>query len=383
MKKFLNFLMAGFLAVLLNAKVFALMGVTDVKVSGRNATVVLDGYLKISKIKVLKRGSRIKIKLPVYVSRSGRVYPQAKFLNSALEDRVIQAIKTGKPVGSPSKRLSFKVTKMSLYEPKGKRSSLKAFSAVAFNNEIEVECKVMKGRKGPWVSWPSEKIEGKWVKVVNIIKPEIKKRIEKSVLTKFRKETSFKAEIIPGGKTLPLTVTDVEVTPVSGGGTTKAIASVVLNNAIKINEIKVKKIGGRTRLEYPVYVSRTNRVYPQVKILDPAFEKELISAIVKKEPSVRTSSKISYRISKYSPYTRPSTLKVFCSVIFNNKIEIECKIMEKNRGPWVSWPARPPEGGGRWIPQVEIKAKNLKEVIEKALLERYREESGEEYSDEY
>ena len=47
--------------------------------------------------------------------------------------------------------------------------------------------------------------------------------------------------------------------------------------------------------------------------------------------------------------------------------------MEKNRGPWVSWPARPPEGGGRWIPQVEIKAKNLKEVIEKALLERYRE----------
>jgi len=61
---------------------------------------------------------------------------------------------------------------------------------------------------------------------------------------------------------------------------------------------------------------------------------------------------------------------------FNNKIEIECKIMEGKWGGWVSWPARAPSGGGSWINQVEIKDKKLKSVVEKTLTERYDSESG-------
>ena len=358
-------------------KASAVMGVTEVSITGKEATVVLDGYLKISNIDVLKRGDRIKIKLPIYVSKAGKIFPQVNFTSSALEDRVISAIKTGKPAGSVSSKLSYKVSKMSLYEPKGQRSSMKAFSAVTFNNEVEVECKVMTGSKGPWVSWPSTKSGSKWVKQVDIIKPEIKKRIEKSVIDKYEKETSYAAEIIPGGKSLPLTVTEVEVTSVSGAGTTKAIASVVLNNAIKISEIKVKEIGGNTRLEYPAYVNKKGKVYPQIKILDPAFEKDVIDAIVRKEPAAKTSNQISYKVSKYSPFTRGgSKLKVFCAMTFNNKIEIECKIMEGKWGGWVSWPARAPEGGGTWINQVEIKDKKLKSVVEKTLTDKYDSESG-------
>ena len=358
-------------------KASAVMGVTEVSITGKEATVVLDGYLKISNIDVLKRGDRIKIKLPIYVSKAGKIFPQVNFTSSALEDRVISAIKTGKPVGSVSSKLSYKVSKMSLYEPKGQRSSMKAFSAVAFNNEVEVECKVMTGSKGPWVSWPSSKSGSKWVKQVDIIKPEIKKRIEKSVIDKYEKETSYAAEIIPGGKSLPLTVTEVEVTSVSGAGTTKAIASVVLNNAIKISEIKVKEIGGNTRLEYPAYVNKRGKVYLQIKMLDPAFEKDVIDAIVRKEPASKTSNQISYKVSKYSPFTRGgSKLKVFCAMTFNNKIEIECKIMEGKWGGWVSWPARAPEGGGTWINQVEIKDKKLKSVVEKTLTDKYDSESG-------
>ncbi len=357
-------------------KASALMAVTEVSVKGKKATVVLDGYLKISGIDVLKRGDRIKIKLPIYVSKSGKIFPQVDFKSSALQKRVKSAIKTGKPVGAKSSKLSYKVSKLSLYEPK-KRSSMKAFSAVTFNNEIEVECKVMTGRKGPWISWPSTKSGGKWVKQVNIIKPEIKKKVEKSILRKYEKETSYEAEIVPGGKSLPLTVTEVEVTPVKGAGSTKAIASIVLNNAIKISEIKVKKLSGRTKLKWPAYVNKRGKVYKQIKILDPAFERLIIKAIETKKPSSKTSSKISYKISKYSPFTRGgSKLKVFCAMTFNNKIEIECKIMEGKWGGWVSWPARAPAGGGSWINQVEIKDKKLKSVVEKSLTERYDSESG-------
>ncbi|MEA2081261.1 MAG: septation protein SpoVG family protein, partial [Elusimicrobiota bacterium] len=304
MKKIMNVFFALLLVLTLAPKSHAVMGVTEVSIRGKKATVVLDGYLKISGIDVLKRGDRIKIKPPIYVSKSGKIFPQVDFKNSALKKRVISAIKTGKPIGSKSSRLSYKVSKMSLYNPRGKRSSMKAFSAVTFNNEIEIECKVMTGRKGPWISWPSTKSGRKWVKQVNIIKPAIKKKIEKSVLAKYEKETSYEAEIVPGGKSLPLTVTEVEVTPVKGAGSTKAIATIVLNNAIKISEIKVKKISGRTKLKWPAYVNKRGKVYKQIKILDPDFERMVVKAIEKKEPSSKTSSRISYKISKYSPFTR-------------------------------------------------------------------------------
>ncbi|MFH1353148.1 MAG: septation protein SpoVG family protein [bacterium] len=382
MKRKISLLFALVFVFLTVPKVSALMGVTDVKITGKTATVVLDDYLEIAEIKILKKGVEIKIKPPIYVSKAGKIFPQAKFLNPELEKRVISAIKTGKPVGAKSTKLSYKVTKMSLYEPK-KRSSLKAFSGVSFNNEVEVECKVLTGSRGLWIGWPSAKMDGRWVKQVKILKPEIQKKVEKSVLEKYEKETSYEAEIVPGGKALPVTVTDVELVPVEDGGSTKAIASIVLNNAIEIGEIEVKNVSGVTRLQYPRYTSKAGRVYPQIKILDPEVEKAIISAINKKEPSPNPSSKISYKISNYSPYTRGgSSLKVFCAVTFNNKVKIECKIMEGKWGPWVSWPARPPENGGRWINQIEVKDKKLKKVVEQALVKRYETETGSKGKDE-
>jgi len=377
MKRKINLLFVLAFLTLTVSRSFALMGVTEVKITGKKAEIVLDGYLKISGIDVIRRANKIKIKPPIYISKAGKIFPQVEFLASALEERVIAAIKSGKPVGSASEKLSYKVTKMSLYNPQ-RRSSMKAFSGVSFNNEVAVECKVMYGQKGAWISWPSTKADGgKWDKQVNIIKPDIKKRIEQSVLAKYEKETSYEAKIIPGGKTLPMAVTDVEVTPVESGGATKAIASIVLNNAIKIMEIKVKETSGKTRLKYPEYVSKAGRVYPQVKILDPQLERDIITAINKKESSGNASNEISYKISKYDPFTRGgSSLKVFCAVVFNDKIEIECKIMEKDRGPWISWPARAPSGGGRWINQVEIKDRKLNNVIKDALTKRYKLESG-------
>ncbi|PKM99617.1 MAG: hypothetical protein CVU78_05315, partial [Elusimicrobia bacterium HGW-Elusimicrobia-2] len=100
MKRSIKLMLALMFVIASAPKASAVMGVTEVSIKGKEAVVVLDGYLKISGIDVLKRGDQIKIKPPIYVSKGGKIFPQIKFIDSALEDRVISAIKMGKPVGS-------------------------------------------------------------------------------------------------------------------------------------------------------------------------------------------------------------------------------------------------------------------------------------------
>jgi len=173
-------------------------------------------------------------------------------------------------------------------------------------------------------------------------------------------------------------VTEVEVTPVDEGAV-KGLARVLINNVLEISEIQVLKVGGRTSLKFPEYVSKKGKVYPQITVHTKQANDAILNAVTTGKPSAEKSKAISFKVTKFSRFTRPSTLKVFAAVMFNDAIEVECKIMEGKRGPWVSWPARRPEGGGKWINQVSIKNKAVKDAIEKTLLERYAkmlQESG-------
>jgi len=173
-------------------------------------------------------------------------------------------------------------------------------------------------------------------------------------------------------------VTEVEVTPVDEGAV-KGLARVLINNVLEISEIQVLKVGGRTSLKFPEYVSKKGKVYPQITVHTKQANDAILNAVTTGKPSGEKSKAISFKVTKFSKFTRPSKLKVFAAVMFNDAIEVECKIMEGNKGPWVSWPSRRPEGGGKWINQVAIKNKAVKDAIEKTLLERYAkmlQESG-------
>ena len=65
-------------------------------------------------------------------------------------------------------------------------------------------------------------------------------------------------------------------------------------------------------------------------------------------------------------------MKVFASVIFGDSVEIECKIMEGKRGPWISWPSRKDEASGKWKKQVVFKSKDYQKRVEEELLTRYK-----------
>ncbi len=177
-------------------------------------------------------------------------------------------------------------------------------------------------------------------------------------------------------------VTQVEKSPLVGGGAVKEIATIVLNNCIKVKEIQVIKVGGSTSFKYPTYTSKKGKEFPQFVLLTKQAKDEIEKAVITGKSSANPSKQISYKISKFSKFGRQSSLKAFCAVDFNNAVRIECKVMESGRGPWVSWPARKPEEGGKWVKQILITNKKLKSAVEKALMDKYKPAKSESSEDE-
>ncbi|HLD30144.1 MAG TPA: hypothetical protein VJC03_07360, partial [bacterium] len=218
-----------------------------------------------------------------------------------------------------------------------------------------------------------------------IIKPEVKKLVEGKLLAQYKKGeftdsggsiAQVPVEIVEGGKPVPVSISQVKVKKVSGGNTT-ALAEVVINNMLVISEIEVKNVSGRTFLKFPEYVSQKGKVYPQIKFLDPGIQDKILKAVQSEQPDSNPVNKASFRISKFSKFQREgSKLKYFVAVIFNDKIEVECKVMEGRSGPFVTWPARAPEGGGKWINQISVANKQVSKAIEKEIMGRVKEEES-------
>lgn len=177
-------------------------------------------------------------------------------------------------------------------------------------------------------------------------------------------------------------VTSVEKTPVEDGGAVKEMATIVLNDCIKIKEVQVIKVGGRTTLKYPVYVSKRGKEYAQFETLTKQASDEIEKAVTSGKPSSKSSKSISYKISNYSPLRSQSSRKVNVSLDFNNAVRISCGLMESKKGPWISWPARKDENTGKYVKQVLITNKKLKDAVETALKEKYQKSAGESSSDE-
>jgi len=166
------------------------------------------------------------------------------------------------------------------------------------------------------------------------------------------------------------------VTSVEKTGTNEY--SITLNDLIVIKEIKVKKtkIGQReiVNLEFPTYISKRGKAYPQITVLDKTLQERIIKAITTStaEKPKEKVGEPNFKISKFSPYKQSrSSLKVFASVVFEDSIEIECKVMEGKRGPWISWPARKDETTNKWVQQVSFSSKEYKKKVEQSLLSKY------------
>lgn len=188
----------------------------------------------------------------------------------------------------------------------------------------------------------------------------------------------FVGEIQPQPKEKEIFVSEVKVEPVSGKGNLKAIAEIVINNCLKIREIRVLKIGDQTKLKFPYYVSRRGEVYPQVIIHTQQANKDILRAIETGKVSLPSLdpelARLDYEITKMTPFAQYKQLKAFAAVTFNKAITVECKIMSGKKGLWIAWPASAAKIKGEpWVKQVIILDRELKENIEKDLFVYYHE----------
>jgi DNA-binding cell septation regulator SpoVG len=133
----------------------------------------------------------------------------------------------------------------------------------------------------------------------------------------------------------------------------EGIAQIILNDSIEIKSIQLVVTSSGTELNLPM----------GIEIEDEYLEESITSAIESGEPSEKKIKSVSYKITELV-----SNEEYFmASVVFNNVLLIQCRILEGEKGPWVLWPE-----------DFRIIKSLLRKMVERSLIAKYKEErSGE------
>ncbi len=148
---------------------------------------------------------------------------------------------------------------------------------------------------------------------------------------------------------------------------------IVLNDKIRIKEIEIGEFANRTIVKFPAFISRRGVVYPHVEVLKEKLQNEIIRAVESNKPSSEIPGELRWEITRLTEF-KGRTTRAFFSITFNDALKINGRVMERADGTvWISWPSRPPQEGERvWQRQVEILDRELRQNIEKALIENYK-----------
>lgn len=143
--------------------------------------------------------------------------------------------------------------------------------------------------------------------------------------------------------------------------------NILLNNAIKINNISLKNKNDTKVVEFPVYAAK-GKIYKQFSVLTREYGDYLAFSIVQKDIA-KYEGQTSFKINKFSKVKKEGNIKAFTSVIFEELLEVECRIMKGKNGLWVAWPANKTEDG--WKSEFAFTDKDLKKRVERALIQHY------------
>ena len=178
------------------------------------------------------------------------------------------------------------------------------------------------------------------------------------------------------GQNIAVTYVKIKQDKAGAGGFNKA-AEVIVNNSIKIRGIRVAGDKDGLRFKLPEYVSSKGKVYPQVILLNKQAEQVFKEALGSEKPAGEAPLKNTFRLGRYRIFDSPSALKAIARVVFDEAVEIECKIFDGENGLWVSWPSKQNPENGRWKKLVDISEYKLRESVERALFDRYTAEHAE------
>jgi len=161
---------------------------------------------------------------------------------------------------------------------------------------------------------------------------------------------------------------------------------IVLNNAIEVNDIKIKKYGSSNIIAYPSYISETTgKEFKQVRVISTQAKKAIEDAIFNNRIAHNFNpTQMNFSITKLTPYKKDgSPVKAFVTVTFNDAIEVDARVMSGKYGLWVAYPTknitnRKGQKLLSYMKQFNIIDKDLKKKVDTAILNKYREVISEE-----
>jgi len=162
---------------------------------------------------------------------------------------------------------------------------------------------------------------------------------------------------------------ELRVTEVSEAGNT---LSVSIDGAFEIRGVSIKP--ETKEIEFPSYISK-GKVYRQVSAVSRDYKKYLVDAVSKRELS-KAGGNVGFKTNKFKIVYNHKAVAAFASVIFEDRLEVECRIMKGKDGLWVAWPSAKKDGV--WEKQFVFLDVGLKHSVENALMQKYEKKSEDE-----
>jgi hypothetical protein len=162
------------------------------------------------------------------------------------------------------------------------------------------------------------------------------------------------------------------------------MASVTLNDALQVREIKLTKVGEKTSLRFPEYVSKRGKAYPQVTVHSKKAYDNILESVSSGQPSKEKAKSIKFRVGEPQILSSP-TRRANCEITFNDAVSITVGVLKSKReggNPyWLGYPGRRDEASGKYVNQVVITNPKLKKAVEEAVLEKFQRVAGERGGD--
>lgn len=181
----------------------------------------------------------------------------------------------------------------------------------------------------------------------------------------FKTVKIFKIQCILSLITLPLACAFADLN-VSAVFIENGIYKVSFNGSINVHGISLKNSDSGTEIVFPFYKGK-NGAYAQFSILKRDYKKRFAADIKGRKNS--TASPTKFVINKFSIAKNLKSTKAFASVIFEDVLEVECRVLSGKNGLWIAWPAV--KQNGAWHKQFEFTDKTLAREVESRLLARY------------
>jgi DNA-binding cell septation regulator SpoVG len=155
---------------------------------------------------------------------------------------------------------------------------------------------------------------------------------------------------------------DLKITKISQNN---ELFDIVLNEDIKILNILFKN----NDITFPVYIDKNKAARKQFSILKRDFRRSLTSSLMQNQTSSKTKD-TPFRVNKFSVLKNTKTIKAFASVIFDDDIEVACRIMHTKDKLWIAWPSN--KKNNNWVKYFKFTNRDLKQRVEKQLIAKLR-----------